>query len=316
MKPGLKRIEATLDQLDIHKDSPIGIAADSSNFGTSFGQAESSSESSNVNQSHPPYHSGDEPRGRGAAKAKLKIQVEAFPVPDDSLDADLETQQEVGQGAVAGSAREHLEAKLPVLPVHPALEPSPTSTGTAANPADLVQSTASSAELLGLGVNRQAANPNLAIGILQEIGILVKGWQKDLEQTLQQIQGVYQDGPIVDGWLESYPPGGQAAPPHTSLSMLRHAEIEYLMEFIEQICTAEQAPITEDMRRTNYRLCGLDPDGKVWSRPCPPEQVPYVGLAIARYQKLRTLLAKKQLLENRLTHLVETLTMVHGQIKD
>jgi hypothetical protein len=154
----------------------------------------------------------------------------------------------------------------------------------------------------------------LAIGLLKEIETLVRGWQAELEQIAQQIQAVYEDGPIVDGWLESYSSEGHLPPQPTSASVLRYAEIEHLMELVEQICQAEPAPISEDMRRTSYRLCGLDPDGKLWSRPCPSEQVPYVSLAIARYQKLRTLFAKKQSLENRLTSLVESLTMLHGQI--
>jgi hypothetical protein len=41
-----------------------------------------------------------------------------------------------------------------------------------------------------------------------------------------------------------------------------------------------------------------------------------VSLAIARYQKLRTLLGKKQLLENRLMKLVKDLTLLHGQMQE
>lgn len=304
MKPGLKRIEATLDQLGVQNDSPAGIAADPLDFSSAVDR------------------NWDEPSSSPPARAKSKVQVESFPLPGNP-DAAAPTASPV-------VAKEQAEAKLPVLPAtSPANPPAhnlPAHNPPAHNPNEPVAAPVQDAspsvpnfpasQLPGLGVNRQAANPNLAIGLLKEIETLVRGWQKELEQTVQQIQVVYQDGPIVDGWLESYPPGGQVAPASASVSMLRHAEIEYLMEFIEQICEAEQAQITEDMRRTSYRLCGLDPDGNLWWRSCPSEQVPYVSLAIARYQKLRSLLTKKQTLENRLTSLVESLTMLHGQSRE
>lgn len=289
MKPGLKRIEATLDQMGVQEGSTVGVAEEGYS-GFNNGDARSWHEEDITAQS----------------TIKARFHVEPFPLPKGKFDATP-----VAPTASHSSHKEHLEAKLPVLPTDSTVESVvPPSSHAQPNPE------VPASQLSSLGVNRPAANPNLVIGLLKEIETLVKGWQKELEQTVQQIQVVYQDGPIVDGWLESYPPGGQAAPPSASVSMLRHAEIEHLMAFIEQICEAEQAQITEDMRRTSYRLCGLDPDGKMWSRPCPSEQVPYVSLAIARYQKLRTLLSKKQNLDHRLTRLVESLTMLHGQINE
>lgn len=289
MKPGLKRIETTLDQLEVQNDSLPGITEVSSNF------------------SHITDRSWGKPQNIAKTKVKPKIQVEAFPLPKVQSEVTP-----VGHGDNSTSVREHAEALLPILPSGNPVELASTPT----QPTEPELSALAATSLPGLSVNRPAANPNLTIGLLKEFETLVRAWQKDLEQTVQQIQVVYQEGPIVDGWLESYPPGGQTAPPSASVSMLRHAEIEYLMEFIEQICQVEQAQITEDMRRTSYHLCGLDPDGKVWSRPCPSEQVPYVSLAIARYQKLRALLTKKQSLETRLTTLLESLTLLHGQIKE
>jgi hypothetical protein len=99
------------------------------------------------------------------------------------------------------------------------------------------------------------------------------------------------------------------------LATLRHAEIDRLMDYIEEICSVKPAPL-EETASTSYRLCGLDTDGQLWSRPCPSQQIPYVSLAIARYQKLRILLDKKQTLENRLQQLVQTLTLLHSQIED
>lgn len=165
-----------------------------------------------------------------------------------------------------------------------------------------------------LSHHRHAPNPNVAVGILHEVESIVIGWQMELEQIILQIQALYQEGPIVDGWLESHQDGQPAQSIGTSA--LRHAEIEHLMEYVEEICSTPQLIGSSDSLRTGYRLCGLDADGQLWSRPCPPQQVPYVSLAIARYQKLRVLLGKKQTIENRLNQLVQTLTILHGQIRE
>jgi len=53
----------------------------------------------------------------------------------------------------------------------------------------------------------------------------------------------------------------------------------------------------------------------VWSRPCPSEQIPSVSLAIARYQRLRQLLARKQQLETRLNQLAETLLVLQDHLE-
>jgi chemotaxis protein histidine kinase CheA len=170
--------------------------------------------------------------------------------------------------------------------------------------------------------HRNAANPGLALGILKEIQEHVAPWYKEQQKIVQQIQNIYLEGPIVNGWLESLPkeskepkepkepkeeqPGGTAT--------LRHAEVDRLMDYVEEIC-ATQAKEPSKSARTGYRLCGLDASGQVWSRPCPPEQVPSVSMAIARYQKLRQLLGRKQYLENRLHQLAETLVVLHAHIQ-
>lgn len=159
--------------------------------------------------------------------------------------------------------------------------------------------------------HRHALNPNLAIGLLKEVESVVVTWQLQLEQTVLEIQALYLEGSIVDGWLESHPVGSPQVMQSTGATTLRHAEIERLMDYVEEICRASQAPEA----RTGYRLCGLDADGQLWSRPCPSQQVPYVGLAIARYQKLRILLARKQTLETRLHRLIQNLTLLHGQMQ-
>jgi len=158
--------------------------------------------------------------------------------------------------------------------------------------------------------HRHGANPGLAMNLLNEIEESVVGWEKELQTILRQIQDIYLEGPIVNGWLESNPKetdqGGKAT--------LRHAEVDRLMDYVEEICAAG-AKVSYQSSRTGYRLCGLDASGKVWTRPCPPDQVPAVSMAIARYQKLRQLLGRKQYLETRLSQLAQTLVILHSHIQ-
>lgn len=155
----------------------------------------------------------------------------------------------------------------------------------------------------------------VAIGLLQQIETVVQQWQTELHHVTQQIQALYAEGPIVDGWLEAHSPEAYQTMQSIGASTLRHAEIEHLKEYVDAICSTPQPPFTDNQPRSGYRLCGLDADGQLWSRPCPPQQVPYVSLAIARYQKLRTLLIQKQSLDQKLTQIVKDLTLLHGQIQ-
>jgi hypothetical protein len=165
---------------------------------------------------------------------------------------------------------------------------------------------------VNLTSHRHATNPDLAISLLKEIEATVVGWQLELEQVILQIQAVYAEGPIVEGWLESQ---SQDSASPQGAAALRHVEVEKLMDYVESICNSQTAPPAEDSTRSGYRLCGLDADGQLWSRPCPMQQVPYVSLAIARYQKLRILLGNKQALENRLNQLIQSLTVLTGQLQ-
>jgi len=158
--------------------------------------------------------------------------------------------------------------------------------------------------------HRNAANPSLASSLLVEMQAIVENWHTELNQTLRQIQDLYLEGPIVDGWLESH--SGQ---PLGDLSTLRYAEVDRLMTYIEEICAAP-IPGTKDAPKAGYRLCGINADGQRWSYPCPAEQIPSLSLAIARYHKLRQLLDRKQQIEQRLSKLAETLVALHSKMKN
>ncbi|WP_448572833.1 hypothetical protein [Trichothermofontia sp.] len=153
-------------------------------------------------------------------------------------------------------------------------------------------------------------DPDLVLNVLKEIQATMLQWRIELEQIMLNIQALYEEGPIIDGWLESLPP--HASEPVS----LRHAEISDLIDYVEATTNPQRAATyNHPSSRVAYRVCGLDENGKLWERPCPPEQVPTVSLAIARYQKLRQLLNRKHLLEDRLNQFASTLVVVHSQIK-
>ena len=144
--------------------------------------------------------------------------------------------------------------------------------------------------------DRRAANPALAMNLLQDIEKIVAGWQQELEQLKQQIQALYLEGPIIDGWLET---GDRQA--------------EEAINDGEEILASQVSPQSS---RTDSQLCGLDADGQLWSRPCPPDQVHDVSVAIARHQKLRQLLQQKQDREIRLSQLAKTLMILHKSLSE
>jgi hypothetical protein len=125
--------------------------------------------------------------------------------------------------------------------------------------------------------HRYSTNPGFVMGLLQDIAIVVGGWQGQLEQIHSQIQALYLEGPIVEGWLET-----RFATGYDNLP--------------------------------SYLLCGLDQSGAPWSRVCPPEQLPEVSLAIARYQKLRQYLNQKEAMESHLQQLGETLAVLRSSL--
>jgi hypothetical protein len=170
--------------------------------------------------------------------------------------------------------------------------------------------------------HRHDANPALALKVLQDIQTAVDAWHADLKQTVQQIQALYMEGPIVDGWLEAVDAAGQKAPKAVlDAALLRHADPQQLSNYVDQLCESldnesaasaqEPSPQTQakpTAASPSYRLCSLDSDGQLQCMPCPSEQLYTVSLAIARHQKLRQLIDHKQYLEARLKRAVETLT--------
>ena len=164
-----------------------------------------------------------------------------------------------------------------------------------------------------LSPHRNAPNPALAASLLQDMLTIATTWQQELATIVQTIQTTYLEGAILDGWLESL---GTPSQQDDKTQAFRHADISQLVSFVEKLQTGKIQPQDIHAVPSNYRLCGINPDGQLWSYPCPPDQVPAVSMAIARHHKLRQLRIRQADLETRLTHFSEDLVRLHSQLKD
>ena len=140
-----------------------------------------------------------------------------------------------------------------------------------------------------LSSHRNSSNPTLDVKLLAKPRPDIASYEEQLQEIIHQIQETYMEGPLVDGWLESYP----YVPPVT----MRHESVR--LANYEEVCIGQEN-VTCESPRTGYRLCGLDAAGQKWSRFCPVEQLPSISIAIARYQKLQQLLENKHRLERHL----------------
>jgi hypothetical protein len=151
--------------------------------------------------------------------------------------------------------------------------------------------------------HRNGVNPDLAINLLQDMLVKTQKWRAELKMVLLAIETLYHEGPIVDGWLES-----STDKMVSTASVLRHESIDRLMDYVDELCA------DPGNSQPEYRLCGLNADGKAWSCPCPSDQIASISIAIARHQKLQIRLNQKLQLETQLKHAAESLVKVHGQI--
>lgn len=167
--------------------------------------------------------------------------------------------------------------------------------------------------------HRNAPNPALAASLLQDMLAIVTTWQRELTTIIQTIQNIYTEGPVLDAWLESL-----AVPSPSETIAFRHADINQLLSFVEKLQAGKIQPddlnSIEDyctaQKNATYRLCGINPDGKVWTYPCPADQIPTISMAIARHHQLRQLRIRQADLETRLGHFSEDLVRLHSQLKD
>ncbi|NJL85768.1 MAG: hypothetical protein HC886_06955 [Leptolyngbyaceae cyanobacterium SM1_1_3] len=167
--------------------------------------------------------------------------------------------------------------------------------------------------------HRHEANPAFAMTLWQEIGSNIEQWQSELHKIVLQIQAVYMEGPIVDGWLESeaVQSAQSSGISHSQASVLRHGDVEQIQAYIEtqigQTAMAVDVNVSSQ-QPPQYRLCNLDAEGRLNCHFCPAEQLSAVSVAIARHQKIRQLLSQKQYLEARLKRAVEVLAAARSEL--
>jgi hypothetical protein len=130
------------------------------------------------------------------------------------------------------------------------------------------------------------------IQMIRTLEGIVAGWQAELQQIVQRIRTIEADGPAIHGWLEAQPL--DATP--SDVSVLRYGDVNELMAYVDEMCQ----PVSPTTPKSRYNLCGYNTHGQIWSRPCHPDELSSISMAIARYQTLSQLRERQQSLERRL----------------
>ncbi|MEM7795199.1 MAG: hypothetical protein AAF579_12220 [Cyanobacteria bacterium P01_C01_bin.118] len=106
------------------------------------------------------------------------------------------------------------------------------------------------------------------------------------------------------------------------VALFRHGDANDLMNYLSALenSIVEQQTVTEhavapqlhhptetQTTSSHYYLCQLDSSGQIQAEPCPPEQVPVLSMAIARYRRLNQLIKQKQKIESKLQAIVDIL---------
>ena len=150
-----------------------------------------------------------------------------------------------------------------------------------------------------LSTNTHAPNPQLATILLQDLEQNLISWQRELKIIQKQIEDIYLEGAIINGWLESYE-SSKIKVSKSAPDVHRQKEINAQADHVN-LSTSHQ-----------YRLCRLDEQGRLWYRWCHPQQLGYLSMAIARYHRFRKLKTRQQDLCHHLQQFTETLINFHG----
>jgi hypothetical protein len=317
MKSGLQRIEAMLNQLDTLPEAEAQERVDRSAAQLPVSPDVQSAAQSRTQSA---VQAGDRPVAQPVAQPTAPAPLELPfggklpPVPKVGP-AVTPTAQAIAPTIAQPISPRLSQSIVPAAAQNASLNgsaPISPSLSPAAAPKTAIAPDLPGFPFAPLAATRHATDPALALGILREIEGTLLSWQRELQRLQLEIQELHMEGPIIDGWLESQPTQPAAPPPEAEF--IRHAEIDALMGYVETICDTAPEGMIQGTARAGYRLCGLDADGKVWSRDCPAERVPQVSLAIARCQKVRQLVARKNDLESRLSKLAEHLVSVHSEL--
>ncbi|MDV3347939.1 hypothetical protein D0962_33770 [Leptolyngbyaceae cyanobacterium CCMR0082] len=203
---------------------------------------------------------------------------------------------------------------------------------------------------------RYEVNPAIALNTLTDIYKQVQKYQIQLRQLVNKIHQVYAEGPVVSGWLASEASLNAAvkysnrsehaqtcyardhASPSRSLeamdvALFRHGDADDLMNYLSALesamlengavanantCLAAESPSSSlaNGNLSQYYLCRLNSSGQIQTEQCPPEQVPVLSMAIARYRRLNQLIKQKQAIEAKLQAIVELLGDIQMVLAD
>jgi hypothetical protein len=147
---------------------------------------------------------------------------------------------------------------------------------------------------------RQDANPILAAHMLQEMYKMVTEWQQELQEIETKSCNVTVSGPVLAAWLES----------RTFKRGATGTEIP------TPYVTVDASDLTDVDPQAGYRLCGLDEDGHLWTRPCTMAEILIVSRSIARYQQLKDLTDRKQQIEQYIRQVLEDLVHLRLKLQD
>ncbi|MGP1383099.1 MAG: hypothetical protein ACTS2F_06025 [Thainema sp.] len=304
MKQDLQRIEATLRRLNTAATSTVSHVSQTAASVTSSGQSSS--------------------RSRSAQGVSFAIAKSARSSQAGTKSNATSAQTVPAQTATIQSPPQPSKKVMGTPP--PTVQPFPAQ-HSAAQPLSLPKF-----KLPSFSNHRHSFNTELPLSLAREISLTVERWQAELRQVIVQIQDLYAEGPIVNGWLEQEKESSSAQV-DIDTAILRNAEGEELLQYVEKICESTAASESADASNeptetlpasashpsfnadSRYQLCGLDADGRLWCRPCPSEQLPTVSMAIARYRKLRVLLNRKEQLEVHLRHAAEALVEVQSYLQ-
>jgi hypothetical protein len=129
---------------------------------------------------------------------------------------------------------------------------------------------------------------------------MVMDWQQELQEIETSSFNVTVSGPVLAAWLESrtFKRGSTGA------------------EIPTPYVAVDSSDLTAVDSQAGYRLCGLDEDGKLWTRPCPMAEILIVSRSIARYQQLKDLTDRKQQLEQYIRQVLEDLVHLRLKLED
>ena len=165
-------------------------------------------------------------------------------------------------------------------------------------------------------------------------GPVVSGWLASEASLNAAVKYSHHPGPGQERLAKAKPAKPLGA---MDIALFRHGDADDLMNYLSALessmleggtsvdsgdpmaKTSEPGPVEssgQNNGRSQYYLCRLTSTGQIEAEPCPPDQVPVLSMAIARYRRLNQLMKQKQTLETKLQAVVDILEDVQTVLVD